>query len=142
MEKISYHFLVFPHKRETFSFIYLLQLATVRVRNFCLFPNSNISTLSIFRKMFVKRQKILHNYGSVDDELQEEEVLAEVERRINHSTHTQPQIGLEAVEPPPGAEVTVGRSRCKCGSYEHQRTSHKSCRFNKKNKQKELEQQD
>jgi len=77
-------------------------------------------------------QKIIHTYGEhgEQDDIEEEEILAEVQNRLRKQPKkTAPPV--EAVNRPSGARVTVGGKVCKCGSLDHQRTSHKSCPLKK-----------
>ena len=93
----------------------------------------------LFRQQFVKRQKIVHTYGREEEDwLDENEALAEVQKRIRANSNRQ-SVALREVAPPEGAIVNIGeetstpvQNKCKCGSTFHKRTSHKDCPLRKK----------
>ncbi|XP_048585672.1 uncharacterized protein LOC125568208 [Nematostella vectensis] len=74
------------------------------------------------RKKWNKRQAVLHTYGTEDDdELDDDDddpaLIREAENMLRQRT------------------VISGKRPCKCGSTTHQRTSHKDCSENPKNKE-------
>ena len=81
------------------------------------------------REKFSKRQKIVHTYGMQDEDLDTGDAVEEAKARLENG---ESNVELVDVEPPPGAKITIGGKKCKCGSTTHMRTSHKSCKFYKK----------
>ena len=74
------------------------------------------------RKKWTRRQAIIHTYGTDDPEIDDEdgdaeEAVSEAERIVGSDDRT----------------IVSGR-KCKCGSTNHLRTSHRSCPHNKKGK--------
>lgn len=81
--------------------------------------------ISLCRKEWVKRQKIVHSYG---EELEDSGSDLEEELQHHVSTNNVPH-SLPAMQDtmPDGVDFVVGGKRCKCGSSTHQRTSHHDC---------------
>lgn len=73
------------------------------------------------RKKWVKQQAVRHTYGHEDSE-DEGEVDASLVRDVNEMVGGDEQI-----------TVVSGR-KCRCGSSEHSRITHKSCPYNKQRK--------
>ncbi|KXJ07889.1 hypothetical protein AC249_AIPGENE25248 [Exaiptasia diaphana] len=91
-----------------------------------------------FMRKFVQRQKIIHSYGREgDDDMDEDDLLQEVEKQLQKRGSGM-QKAPKKKKPPAGARIRVC-GQCRCGSTEHLRTSHMSCPYNKRNKQKENE---
>ncbi|KXJ07142.1 hypothetical protein AC249_AIPGENE6000 [Exaiptasia diaphana] len=82
------------------------------------------------RAKFVKRQKIVHSYGDIEEveDIDEHSAVEEAKARLAKGGNT---LNYEETAPPRGATVSVGGRKCKCGSSTHVRISHKSCKFYK-----------
>ena len=75
------------------------------------------------RKKWVKQQAVRHSYGCEDSgDEDEEEVDAHLEREVSQIVGSNEQI-----------TVISGR-KCRCGSTEHSRVTHRSCPLNNKEK--------
>ena len=81
-----------------------------------------------FRKQWVKRQKIVHNYGDEEELEDSEEFQAELDQHMRDGTvsHHIPAV----VNKPDNVDVVLGGKRCKCGSMPHLRISHSHCPLN------------
>ena len=78
----------------------------------------------VYRKEWVKRQKIVHSYG--EDLLEESDLEEELEHRV--STNAVPHhLPVMQDTMPDDVDFVVGGKRCKCGSSTHQRISHRDC---------------
>ena len=77
------------------------------------------------RKKWVKRQTVQHTYGNNDDDGDNEEdpILVTGVRQV---------IGV--AEQSDGTLTLISERTCKCGSRQHQRTTHSACPLNKSNK--------
>jgi len=82
------------------------------------------------RKLWVKRQKIVHSDGGEEEEGDTEDFVAELEQRMRDNTVSH-RVPAQS-ERPDGVDVVLGGRRCKCGSTTHQRISHRDCPLNKK----------
>ena len=73
------------------------------------------------RKQWMKRQAVYHTYGSDDDDDEDDEN----ERATNEDANASKRTGTQ--------HTTQSTSRkCKCGSTQHYRTTHRLCPLNKK----------
>ena len=81
----------------------------------------------LYRKDWVKRQRIVHSYGDEElidpAELQEQLEECMQAGTVPNEVPTLPTGTLQ----PTDVDVIIGGKKCKCGSTTHQRTSHKDC---------------
>jgi len=90
-----------------------------------------------YRKKYCAQQKIIHSYGANEDDNDCDEMgrVKMASERGKKRAHKE----TPSVSPPPSARVRIGGIHgeggryCKCGSTDHQRTSHKDYPQNKKN---------
>lgn len=75
------------------------------------------------RKKWVKRQAVLHTYGNDDDDEEEDPRLVTAAGQV---------IGV--AEQSDGTVTLISGRTCKCGSKEHQRTTHSACPLNKRSR--------
>lgn len=114
-----------------------LILATYAIANSLEKYNQGTLLVLMFRQQFVRRQRIIHTYGrEEEDNMDEDEALAVVQRRLRRSNVTR-QPEFEEVAPPVGARVSAATKeknskKCKCGSSTHKRISNKDCPLNKR----------
>lgn len=80
----------------------------------------------------MRRQRIVHSYGREEISMNEDEVLAEVQKKLRKNNSIGNQTGGD-VAARKGALVNSGNASgshsktCRCGSSGHQQTSHKDC---------------
>ena len=78
------------------------------------------------RKRWVKRQRLQHTYGHNEDDGDNEQ---EDPRLVNAAREV-----IEGAEQNDGAAIIISGKACKCGSRQHQRTTHSACPLNKRGK--------
>lgn len=79
------------------------------------------------RKKWVKRQAVQHTYGNNDDDDDRDN-----EEDPNLVTAVRQVIGV--AEQSDGTLTLISGRTCKCGSRQHQRTTHSACPLNKRSK--------
>ena len=92
------------------------------------------------RKSWVKRQRIVHSYGMIDDEDEDDAEYADpselrqgLEENIASGNNNPPDISSPLPRLPNNVVVNIGGHGCKkCGSTTHKRSSHKDCPYNKR----------
>ena len=77
------------------------------------------------RKKWVKRQAVQHTYGNAEEGGNEEEDLGLISAARE---------AIGAAEESNGAVTLISGRTCRCGSKQHQRTTHSSCPLNKRSK--------
>lgn len=73
-----------------------------------------------YRRDYTKRQRIIHSYGTSEDDIDEEEVFQMVANSLSDTAEESNQVPKKA---------------CACGGTDHSRRSSLKCPLNKRSKQ-------
>ena len=89
------------------------------------------------RKAWVKRQTVVHSYGTEEEEDEDihdpDDLLEDIQQSMADGTARPPTVPSMIPALTSDVDVVIGGKGCaKCGSLSHKRSNHKDCPYNKK----------